>query len=145
MLRQFLAQVVKLRSERRTEQAMAVLMQAQEKLFNLSGKEVSEKSLEEQMGLLAAGMSAAEAREKQMGYALLLKEAGLCYADRDRTDIAEGAFKMALHIALRLAAEGAAPEDELLELARDLLARVPLERIDEPTKELLAEVAGRLS
>ena len=58
-------------------------MQAQEKLFNLPPAEVSARSLDEQLHLLAKGVPGAEAREKQMGYALLLKEAGLCYADRE--------------------------------------------------------------
>jgi hypothetical protein len=81
-----------------------------------------------------------------MGYALLLKEAGLCYEVRDRAEIAADAFKTALHIVLGLAASGVvAPEPELLELSRDLLARVPPERVDEPMKELLAEVARRSS
>jgi hypothetical protein len=145
MLRQFLAQMVKLRKENKQEEATMVLMQAQEKLFNLPPAEVSARSLDEQLHLLAKGVPGAEAREKQMGYALLLKEAGLCYADRDRPEVAEGAFKSALHIVLRLAAsDEAAPEAELLELSRDLLARVSPEMMDEPMKELLAEVAGRL-
>jgi len=145
MLRQLLAQVVKLRNAGQTEQATVVLMQAQEKLFNLPPTEVSALSLDEQLRLLQSNVSAAEAREKQMGYALLLKEAGLCYSDRDRPDVAEGAFKTALHIVLRLAAaEETAPEAELLGLSRDLLARVSPELMDEPMKELLAEVSERL-
>jgi hypothetical protein len=144
MLRQLLAQALKLRSAGQTEQATIVLMQAQEKLFGRPPGEVMELGLDEQMRLLETGVSPAEARERQMGYALLLKEAGLCYADRDRPEVAAGAFKTALHIVLRLAASGGpAPEAELLELSRDLLARVPPELIDEPMKELLAEAARR--
>jgi hypothetical protein len=146
MLRQFLAQVLKLRTAGQLEQAMTVLMQAQEKLFGLPPSEVSALGLEAQLRVLEAGVSSAEARERQMGYALLLKEAGLCYEVRDRAEIAADAFKTALHIVLGLAASGVvAPEPELLELSRDLLARVPPERVDEPMKELLAEVARRSS
>lgn len=144
MLRQLLAQVLKLRTAGQLEQAMGVLMQAQEKLFGLPPRDVLALDLEAQMRLLEAGVSPAEARERQMGYALLLKEAGLCYEARDREDVAADAYKTALHIVLRLASgDAAAPEAELLELARDLLARVPPERVDEPMKEMLAEVARR--
>jgi hypothetical protein len=146
MLRQFLAQVLKLRTAGQLEQAMTVLMQAQEKLFGLPPREVSALGLEAQMCLLEAGVPSAEGRERQMGYALLLKEAGLCYEARDRQEVAADAFKTALHIVLRVAASGAgAPAEDLLALSRDLLARVPPEMIDEPMKELLAEVARRSS
>lgn len=120
VLRQFLAQVAKLRVSGQPEQAMVVLMQAQEKLFCRPPSQVLALGLEDQLRLLATGVSQEDARECQIGYALLLKEAGLCYADRGRPEIAATAFGTALRIVRTLEAGGAAPEPELLDLARDL-------------------------
>jgi hypothetical protein len=144
LLRQFLAQAIKLRSDGQADKAMMVLMQAQEKLFELPIAEVSGLNLDEQLQRLAKDLPAPQARERQLGYALLLKEAGLCFADRDRPEVAANAFKTALHILLRIASEGeTAPDSVTMSMARALLARIPPERIDEPIRELLAAVAAR--
>jgi hypothetical protein len=144
LLRQFLAQMLKLRRAGQPEQAMMVLMQAQEKLFGRAPAEISVLSLAEQLQLLAADVSPEEARERQKGYALLLKEAGLCLTDRDRRDLAESAFKTALHIVLTLVVREETADVESMDLARDLLARIPPEQMDAPMKELLAVVAAQI-
>jgi len=137
MLGEFLRQVTDLRAAGKHEQAMVVLMQAQEKLFGGPFPEIAALSLDEQLQRLSAGFSAKEARERQIGYALLLKEAGICYAYRGNAELAAGAFKMALHIVLGRMAAGEAADADLVKLSGELLASIPPEQIDPPLKELL--------
>jgi hypothetical protein len=140
MMRQMLARITKLRSAAEHEQAMRVLLQAQEKLFGRSPSEVTSLPLDDQLALLTAGLSREEAREKLVGYALLFREAGLSYWRRDRKDLAAGAFKSALHVLLHASLTSSGPDEALVDLIRSTLAATPLEQIDSPIIEMLEAI-----
>jgi hypothetical protein len=142
MLRRMLAQIIKLRSAGEHEQAMRVLLQAQEKLFGRPLSEVTSLPLDYQLALLAAGLSKEEFRERLVGYALLFREAGLSYWYRDRRDLAAGAFKSALHILLRASLTSSGQDEALVDLIRSTLAATPLEQIDTPIIEMLEAQAS---
>lgn len=147
MLRQLLAQALKLRTTGQPDAALRVVLQAQEKLFGRPAAEIAGLALHQQLELLAAGVSPDEARERQKGYALLLREAGLCFRARDRPDLATSAFKTALHIALQLlvTSERARSDTdaELLDFSRAVLAEIPPDQVDAPLRELLSAVDAR--
>jgi hypothetical protein len=132
--------MMKLRSSGQHEQAMALMMQAQEKLFGRPPSEVITLPLDDQLELLAAGMSPEQAREKQVGYALLLREAGLSYAERNRNDLAGSAYKAALHILLTVSMKDCARDEELVDVIRSTLASASVEQVDAPIREMLAAV-----
>ncbi len=140
MLRQLLAHVFRLRTAGEPDQAVTVLMQAQEKLFGRPLSEVLDVSLDEQLDLLASGHSAADARQRRIMYAHLLKEAGLCYTRADRKDLAAGAFKSALYVVLKEVESEPTRDEELIGMARGLLAEILPEELDEPIKALLAAI-----
>ena len=138
LVRQFLAEVTKLRESRKLDQALRVLLHAQEKLFARPAGEFVTLPLDEQLRLLTAGESTDNARAKQLGYAALLREAGEIYRLRDREDLAASANQIALHVMLTVAVEHPAIAAELLPEIRALLARVPADHLHAPVKELLA-------
>jgi hypothetical protein len=140
MLRQLLNQMLKLRSSGQHEQAMALMMQAQEKLFGRPPLEVIVLPLDDQLELLAKGISPEQAREKHVGYALLLREAGLSYAERDRNDLAASAFKAALYILLRVSMKDGRRDEALVDLIRSTLASTPAEQVDAPIREMLSAI-----
>lgn len=145
LVRQALAQAVKLREEGKSDHALRVLLQAQERLFARPLDTFAGLSIDEQLALLAAGETAAVAREKRLGYAALLREAGMLYLDRDRPELAVSAFQLALHVMLSVVAEAPETAEEHLPAIRDLLARVPPELLYAPVKELLASVGAHQS
>jgi len=134
MLRLLLSRMLKLRSSGRHDEAMALMMQAQETLFGRPLSEVVTLPLEDQLELLAAGVSTEQSREKQVGYALLLREAGISYAERSRDDLSASAFKAALHILLNVSMKDAARDDELVDLIRSTLAATQVEQVDAPIR-----------
>lgn len=140
MLRQMLAQILKLRSAGEHEQAMRVLLQAQERLFGYSPSDIASLPMDDQLALLAAGSSKEDTREKFVGYALLLREAGLSYWCVDRKDLAAGAFKAALHVLLRTSLTSSNLDAPLVDLIRSTLAATPLEVIDAPISAMLEAV-----
>jgi hypothetical protein len=137
ILVRLIAQIVTLRKARRYEEASAVMMQAQEKLFGCPASVFAVLPLADQLVLLAKGMSPKEAREKQVCYALLLREAGLSYMERDRKELAAGAFKTALHILLTASLDGSGRDGELIDLIRSMLANTPVDQVDAPLREML--------
>jgi len=140
MLRLLLARMLRLRSSGRHEEAMALMMQAQETLFGRPLSEIAALPLADQLELLAAGLTPEQAREKQVGYALLLREAGISYAERSRDDLSAGAFKAALHILLNVSIKDGAWDDELVDLIRSTLAATPVEEVDAPIREMLSAI-----
>jgi hypothetical protein len=144
MMRQMLAQIIKLRAAGEHEQAMRVLLQAQEKLFSRSPSAVTSLALDDQLALLVAGLSRDEAREKFVGYALLFREAGLSYWHRDRQDLAAAAFKSALYVLLRASLASPGRDEALVDLIRSTLAATPLEQIDAPIIEMLESTGSGL-
>jgi hypothetical protein len=140
LIRQFLAQAVKLRDGGNLDQALRVLFQAQEKLFARPASEFITRSLDEQLRLLTIGESKENARAKRIGYALLLREAGLIYVQRDRNDLAESAFQLALQIMLIVSVEAPKETEEHRPMIEELLSRVRPEQLHPPVTELLAKL-----
>jgi hypothetical protein len=140
LVRQFLAEVTKLRQSGKLDQALRVLLHAQEKLFARPAGEFVTLALDEQLRLLAAGETPDNARAKQLGYAALLREAGEIYRIRDRDDLALSAHQLALHVMLTVAIEHPAAAPELLPEIRTLLANVPADQLYDPVKELLTRM-----
>lgn len=140
LIRQAIAQALKLRQSGQPDHALRILLNAQEKLFARPLASFAGLSLDEQLALLAAGENADTTREKTLAYALLLREAGHAYLARERPDLAVSAFQLALHILLTLANTSPPLDDEQREIMRDLLARIPPENLHAPVRELLANV-----
>jgi hypothetical protein len=140
MLRMFLNQMLKLRLSGQHEQAMALMMQAQEKLFGRPPSEVIVLPLDDQLELMATGISSEQAREKHVGYALLLREAGLSYTEQNKNDLAASAYKASLYILLRVSMKDCARDDALVDLIRSALASTWVEQIDAPIREMLAAI-----
>src|SRR5271170_2613839 len=118
ILVRLLTQIVRLRLTGQFEQATAVMMQAQEKLFGCPASVFAVLPLDDQLNLLAKGMSPEQAREKMVGYALLLREAGVSYLERDRKELAAGAFKTALHVLLVASLDSSARDEALVDVIR---------------------------
>ena len=131
---------MKLRVDGHSEQAMVALIQAQERLFGRPLAEFSAIPLDDQLMLLSIGLSPEQAREKHIGYALLLREAGISYTQRDRDDLAGSAFKAALYILLGAKSEFSGRDEGLLDLIRSTLAATPVEQIDAPIIAMLETV-----
>jgi hypothetical protein len=140
LVRQFLAQAVKLRESGKLNEALRVLLQAQEKLFARPASEFVTLGVDEQLRMLARGESPENARAKRVGYAALIQEAARVYRERDRDDLAAAANQLALHIMLTVALEQPDEADALLPSIRELLAQVPPEQLYEPVKELLVQI-----
>lgn len=140
LVRQALTQAVKLREAGQPDHSLRIVLQAQEKLFARPLGEFATRNIDEQLALLGAGESPESAREKRLGYAALLREAGLAYLAREREDLAISAFQLALHVMLTVIAEHPAGADEHRPMMRELLARIPAEALYAPVRELLAAV-----
>jgi hypothetical protein len=140
LIRQFLTQAIKLRDGGNLDQALRVLFQAQEKLFARPASEFITRSLDEQLQLLVIGESKENARAKRIGYALLLQEAGLIYRQRDRADLAESAFQLALQIMLIVSVEAPKETEEHRPMIQELLSRVNVDQLHAPVKELLEKL-----
>ena len=154
LLRQAIVQSIKLREKGHPDQAMFALMVAQEKLFARRLAEFAPLPLEEQLRLLTIDEPADAARQKVLIYAKLLREAAFNYEARDRRDLAENTFQLALNVALHgllgardgaagKAAEEAASgelDDDSTEFLRDLLKRIPPLTLHAPTVEMLQKL-----
>jgi hypothetical protein len=144
LIRQAIAQALKLREARQTDHALRILLQAQEKLFARPLASFASLTVDEQLALLASGENAETSREKRIAYASLLQEAGHNYEARDRPDLALSAYQLALHVVLTVIVESNPAPDDTLQLARELLARIPPEMLHAPVRDLLT-AAGKIS
>lgn len=140
LVRQFLAEAMKFRQAGKLDQALGVLLHAQEKLFARPAHEFIPLPLDEQLRLLGTGETSDNARAKRLGYAALLREAAAVYTERDRDDLAMSANQLALHVMLTVALEQPAENDELLPEIRGLLAQIPADQLYAPVKELLTRM-----
>src|SRR5262245_54113068 len=113
-LRIMVAAAIKLRNGGQLDQALLAIVSAQEKLFARPGPDFMALDLDEQLRLLRLDESPDTAREKCLGYATLLREAGLVYEARDKPDLAVSAFQSALYITLTIAIETADRSVDLL-------------------------------
>jgi hypothetical protein len=138
MLRQLIRQALGLREEGHFTQALRISMQGLEQLFARPLVDFTHLDIEEQLALLSFQETQENAREKHLGYALLLREAGLCYWELERRDLAFSAFELALHVSLRTAALDEKKDEELGELIVELVSKLPQDSLHAPTRELLA-------
>ena len=143
LIRQFLTQAIKLRDKGSPEQALQILLQGQEKLFARPAPEFIGLSLDEQLRLLTIGETAENSRAKRLAYAMLLREAGNIYRERDRSDLAESAFQLALHVLLTVTIETPAESSPQIESIRELVSQIPPEQLQAPVKEML-QLLGEL-
>ena len=148
LLRQAIVQSIKLREKGHPDQAMFALMVAQEKLFARRLAEFAPLPLEEQLRLLTIDEPPEAARQKVLIYAKLLGEAAFNYEARDRRDLAENTFQLALNVALHgvLSARDEAGnpteglDDDTREFLGDLLKRIPPQSLHAPTMEMLQKL-----
>jgi hypothetical protein len=140
LLREALAEALKLRQAGKYEHALIVLIQAQEKLFVRPAAEFIGLSLEDQVALLRRGESKSDARTKLLSYATLLREAGLVYQERDRPELAASAFQLALQVTLHVALEDESPDEAVQDSLQELLARVPADQLQPPVAEMLKKL-----
>ncbi len=141
LLRQAIAQMLKLRATGRYEEALHVARNTQEKLFARKTAELATLDLEELLRLLRLDETRESGDEKVLGYASLLRETGLVYVAMDRTDSAQICFQLALHVMLTVVIGSKVQSTDVWALMRDLLARIPPEQLHAPVRELL-EQAG---
>ncbi|HEY9154972.1 MAG TPA: hypothetical protein VIM69_07575 [Opitutaceae bacterium] len=146
LLRQAIMQSIKLREKGRPDQAMFALMVAQEKLFARPIAEFAPLPLEEQLRLLMLDEPPEMARQKVLIYAKLLREAAINYEARDRPDLAENTFQLALNVALQgvLSTRGSGAltsiDNDTVEFLRDILKRIPPSNLHAPTVEMLQQL-----
>jgi len=140
-LRLMVSAAVKLRDSGKLDQALLAIVSAQEKLFARPAPAFMGLGLDDQLRLLRIGESSDSAREKCLGYAAVLREAGLIYEARDKKDLAISAFQSALYVTLTVAAESKISADALAPLIAELLDRLPVEQLHSPVKELLDQIA----
>lgn len=132
-----LAQALKFRKEGRFDQALIAIVAAQEHLFARPTPEFAMLPLDEQVRLLTIGEPAESARIKTLGYASLLREAGMVYEARGRPELATSAYQLALETALIAAVSAGARHADASAAIEELLPRVPAEELHAPVKELL--------
>jgi hypothetical protein len=143
-LRIMVAAAVKLRDGGQLDEAILAIVSAQEKLFARPAPAFMNLGLDEQLDLLRIGEAPDTAREKCLGYAALLREAGRVYEAREKPALATSAFQSALFVLLSVAIETTGPlTDSLAASLADLLDHVPAEQLHAPVKELLAELDRR--
>jgi len=139
-LRLMVAAAVKLRDGGKLDQALLAIVSAQEKLFARPAPAFMGLGLDEQLHLLKVGESPDSAREKCLGYAAVLREAGIVYEARDKKELALSAFQSALYVTITIAVESEASAEKLAPSIAELLERVPAEYLFAPVKELLARL-----
>jgi hypothetical protein len=139
-LRQMVSTAVKLRDGGKLDQALLAIMSAQEKLFARPLPAFMELGLDEQLELLKIGESSESARGKCLGYATLLREAGLVYEARDKPELAVSAFESALYVTLIVAVETKASSAELSPAISELLEHLPVDQLHSPVTELLNRI-----
>jgi len=121
-LRELLARLVRLRLAGGYDEALQLLMEAQERLFGRPVAEVAARPLEDQIAVLAKDVPAAVAAEKCALYADLLREASAIFRARGAVDLAPAALTLAAQVVLTAVGrrEGATPAP-LAAAARELL------------------------
>jgi len=139
LLRQAIAQMLDLRNSGRYEEALHVAINAQEKLFARRTAELAKLDLEELIRLLRLDETDEVGDEKVLGYASLLRETGLVYEALDRRDAAQSCFQLALQVMLTVVVGSKIRSGEVWTAMRDLLARIPPDRLHAPVQELLKQ------
>jgi hypothetical protein len=138
-LARYLAEIRKLRDGGSCDAALLTVLQAQQRLFARPAQEFMTRSLEEQVHLLVIGETEANAREKCLAYATLLSEAGHTYQAGGQTDVAAGAYQLALHVLLLTARQFPGPDGS------EIAARVATLLDHLAVEDLAAEVTALLN
>ncbi len=116
-LGRFVREVVHSGEPPRVESALPAILQAQEKLFGLPAAGFLNRSLEEQVELLARGETVEAAVDKCVTYAGILHHAAQLYTALDRPALALGARQLAETVlqtaAVRWPAHAAKIEEEV--------------------------------
>jgi len=102
-LREFLAQITRLREGGRPDDALVAIVRAQEKLFARPAAQFGALLPDAQFHMLVLGEQPEQAREKILLQADLLAETARVYEAKDQLALAQGARHYALAL-LRLAA-----------------------------------------
>jgi len=140
MMGQMLARITKLRASGLYGEALAMVIDAQEKLFGRPASEFASVAVADQLRLLRLDESRAVAQGKCLAYASTLKEAGLVYQAQGNESMAASAFELALYVTLTIAVEPDASIDELRPQIAQLLGALPPDQIHAPIRELLDRI-----
>jgi hypothetical protein len=130
-LREFLAEITRLRETGNSEQALTAIIRAQERLFLRPAGEFLPLPPDEQFRLLTRAESPSDARAKCLAQADLLVETARVYLAKDQPAIASGAWQFALRL-LELAATlapAASGEDTGI-TSRLTVARAEIQRLE---------------
>jgi hypothetical protein len=129
-LRQFLAQITRLRENARYDEAITAIIRAQERLLGLPAERFLSAAPEEHFALITRGETADNAREKCLVEADLLAEIARIYSDKEQTALATGAWRF-VHELLELTA-AKFPDTPAQDLGR---------RLDEAGRQMIADAA----
>jgi hypothetical protein len=130
-LREFLAEITRLRETGNPEQALTAVIRAQERLFLRPAGEFLALPPDEQFRLLIRAESPADARAKCLAQADLLVDTARVYLAKDQPAIASGAWQFALRmleLAATLAPGGAGEDAEIT--SRLTVARAEIQRLE---------------
>lgn len=142
LLREAIAEMLKLRQQGRYEAALHAAFAAQERLFGRRTEEISKLSLEELLRLLTLDEPPPVATEKIFAYGSLLHETGRVYQAMGREQLASGCYQLALQTMLTGTANAGGASDERWNTMRELLAQIPPDQLYAPVKELLERVGA---
>ncbi len=130
-LREFLAEITRLRETGNPDQALTAIIRAQERLFIRPAGEFLALPPDEQFRLLTRAESPADARAKCLAQADLLVETARVYLAKDQPAIASGAWQFALRLlelAATLAPAGSGDDDGIT--PRISVARAEIRRLE---------------
>ncbi|MDR0902514.1 MAG: hypothetical protein LBM92_07065 [Opitutaceae bacterium] len=130
-LREFLAEITRLRETGNSEQALNAIIRAQERLFTRPAGEFLPLPPDAQFRLLTRGEPPSDARAKCLAQADLLVETARVYLDKDQPAIASGAWQFALRILEQAAALAPAETGAGAEItSRIIVARAEIQRLE---------------
>ena len=114
-LREFLAQIVRLREVDRPDDALVAIVHAQEQLFARPAAQFAPLLPEAQFRMLILGEKPEQARAKCLLQADLLAETARVYEAKDQLALAQGARHYALELLLLAAAQFPAADTAIVE------------------------------
>jgi hypothetical protein len=141
-LRQFVAQLIRLRSTDRLDEALVAAVGAQERLFARPARDFMPLPVADQLRLLTLGESPDTGRAKCLAYAEILEQAGLVYRAKSQEAFAASAFELSLCVLAHAALASPAAAAEARPAIGRLLAQHPADRLHAPVRELLERAAG---
>jgi len=126
-LREFLAQITRLRQVNRPDDALVAIVQAQEQLFARPAAQFTSLLPDAQFHMLVLGEKPGQARAKILLQSDLLAETARVYEDKDQLPLAQGARYFALELLQLAAAQFPDPaiDEHVAALRRDLATARP--------------------